>query len=599
MLRAPFECGVFALAVVYVALHLSPSSYALALGQLGEPETPLLGSPRAIRTDEWSVMTPLFEASVNNDFREVNETSFYRETLRSFIGLPLLNWGLVFKPLVWPFFVVPPALAYSFFWAACAALMLIGWSVLLRELGFGRTVAGFTSAILYFSPFVQAWSGPSPLLALFPWVLLAVVRIKSPRHIALTLSLLVPVWLLGMFYPPALPPLLFLALALCIAFRPEIFSLRRLSGVLVGTAVGLSITFAYFAPVFRAYADSVYPGHRWATGGDLPLWQVASQFLPATTTEHFTNLIAPNISEAATVTSWLAVLALCAVDVGEIRSRYGNDLELRQDLRRLAVLGLMWALITLWQLLPFPPLSFVLGFGLSPEARTLFASGTLLLIAAAYAVDRLPLRITPVRMAVFAAAVVVAWLAASLDLHENDLGFRDELFVLPLVAGIAAFALVARDPSVRTTRLAILLVALIPTMVWGIFNPLQSTRVMFRKPDTTLTRKLDTLAATRPDGAIAVFGPADAVLNGVGYRSVTHVVATPSPHLFRKYFPGMDEETFNEIFNRYTHVSLTMRAAPFIANPDVIRLPIRTMAKYAATKSPHGRLRAARHAWRS
>jgi hypothetical protein len=587
VVRAPFEASVFALAVIYVALHLSPSSYALALGQLGEAETPLFGSPRGIRTDEWSVMTPLFEASVNNDFREINETSFYRETLRSFIGLPLLNWGLVFKPLVWPFFVVPPALAYSFFWAACAALMLIGWSVLLRELGFGRTVAGFTSATLYFSPFVQAWSGPSPLLAFFPWVLLAVVRIHSPRGIALTLSLLVPVWLLGMFYLPALPPLLFLGLALCIAFRPEIFSLRRLAGVLAGTTVGLLITFAYLAPVFRAYADSVYPGHRWATGGDLPAWQVASQFLPSTTTEHFTNLIAPNISEAATVASWLAVLVLCTVDVGQIRRRYGNDRGLRQDLRRLAVLGLMWALITLWQVLPFPPVSYILGFGLSPEARTLFASGALLLFAAAYAVDRLPLRITPVRMVVFAAVVILAWLVASLDLQDtNELTVRDELLVVPLVAGIAAFARVAHGASVHATRVALLLVALIPTMVvWGLFNPLQTTRVMFRKPDTAVTRELDGLATTRSDGAIAVSGPVDAILNGVGYRSVTHVLATPSPHLFRRYFPGLDDRTFAEIFNRYAHISLTDEAEPRVVNPDGIRLPIRAMARYAATRS--------------
>ena len=73
--------------------------------------------------------TPIFEATVENDFRETNETSFYGETLRNFIGLPILNWGLVFKPVVWPFFVVSPALAYSFFWAAAAALMVIGWSV--------------------------------------------------------------------------------------------------------------------------------------------------------------------------------------------------------------------------------------------------------------------------------------------------------------------------------------------------------------------------------------------------------------------------------------------------------------------------------------
>jgi hypothetical protein len=432
---------------------------------------------------------------------------------------------------------------------------------------------------------VQAWSGPSPLLALFPWVLLAVVRIRSPRGVAVALSLLVPVWLLAMFYLPALPPLLYLALALCIAFRPEIFSPRRLAGVLAGTIVGLLITFAYFAPVFRAFSDSVYPGRRWTTGGDMPVWQVVSQFLPATTTEHFTNLIASNISEAATVASWLAVLALCIVDVGQIRRRHGNDPVLRKDLRRIAVLAVTWALITFWQLVPFPPLSYALGFGLSPEARTLFASGALILIASAYAVDRLPLRLTPLRMGIFTVVVVVAWLGASLDLHDN-LAFRDELLVLPLVAGVAAYALVARDASVQAIRVAVLLVALIPTMVvWGLFNPLQSTRVMFRKPDTAVTRKLDALAATRPDGAIAVLGPADAVLNGVGYRSVTHVLATPSPHLFRKYFPQMDEPEFNAIFNRYAHTSLTADAEPFVASADVIRLPIRTMARYAATEN--------------
>ena len=187
-------------------------------------------------------------------------------------------------------------------------------------------------------------------------------------------------------------------------------------------------------------------------------------------------------------------------------------------------------------------------------------------------------------MAVFAAVVVVAWLVASLDLHD-ELAFRDELLVLPLVAGIAAFAWVTRDASVRTTRVAILLVALIPMIIgWGLFNPLQSTRVMFRKPDTALTRELDALAETRSDGAIAVFGPPDAVLNGVGYRSVTHVIATPNPELFRRYFPGLDDETFNEIFNRYAHISLTDEAEPRVVNPDGIRLPVRTMARYAATR---------------
>jgi hypothetical protein len=131
--RAPFESCVLLLALVDVALSLSPSSYGLALGLLGEQVSALAGIPRRIRTEEWSVVTPLFQAVVNNDFRETNETSFYSETLRSFVGLPLLNWGLLFKPQVWAFFVLPPALAYSIYWASIAVLQLVGWSLALRE----------------------------------------------------------------------------------------------------------------------------------------------------------------------------------------------------------------------------------------------------------------------------------------------------------------------------------------------------------------------------------------------------------------------------------------------------------------------------------
>jgi hypothetical protein len=584
VVRAPFESAVFVVALGYVALHLSPSSYALALNLLGDDASPLLGSPRAIRTDEWSVMTPLFEATVANDFRETNETSFYGETLRSFIGLPIVNWGLVFKPVVWPFFVVSPALAYSFFWAAAAALMLIGWSVLLRSLGLSRTVSALASTILYFSPFVQAWSGPSLQLAIFPWLLVAFVRIRSPIRLGATLALLVPVWTLSIFYFPAAPPLLYLALVLCLALAPEALRPRRIAAALVGSGIGGAITLAYYAPVLDAYADSVYPGSRWFEGGELPGWQVLSQFLPGTTTEGYVHLLTDNICEVATVATWLPVLTLCAVDYRALRRDWTVG-TVRRDVRRIGVIVGGWGLITLWQLVPLAPLSYVLGWGWSPEGRTLFASGALLVVAAAYALDRLPLRLSVWRLTAFATIVVAAWLAARVDL-QPDAGVvvRDELLVLVIAIGLLPLALRRGGPSQNATRFALLLMALLPTaFAWGLFNPLQSTRVMFERPETDVTSRLDALSARRPDGAIAVDGIPDAILNGVGYRSVTHVIVTPSPETFRQYFPDLKEKRFNHIFNRFAHYGLTDRSEPYVASPDNVRLPIETMRRHAST----------------
>ena len=51
--------------IVYVSFKLTRSSYGNVLGQIGAPEYgPVLGVPRYIRSDEWSMTTPFFQATV-------------------------------------------------------------------------------------------------------------------------------------------------------------------------------------------------------------------------------------------------------------------------------------------------------------------------------------------------------------------------------------------------------------------------------------------------------------------------------------------------------------------------------------------------------
>ena len=108
--------GVVAISgALYVTLQLTPSSYGLLLTQIGAPEEgPFLGGAQFIRSDEWSITTPFFQAAVRNGFRRFNQTSFYGEDLRGQsinLALPLKDWGLIFKPQLWPFFLTSPAVA--------------------------------------------------------------------------------------------------------------------------------------------------------------------------------------------------------------------------------------------------------------------------------------------------------------------------------------------------------------------------------------------------------------------------------------------------------------------------------------------------------
>ena len=319
---------IVAIGLGYVALRLSPSSYGLGLFQLGAYTPPLVGSPRAIRYDEWAVLTPQFQAAVNNDFNVINNTSFYRETLLGTSGLPLRNWGLIFKPQVWAFFIVSPAFAYSIYWAIQFVAFLCGWSMLLRRLGFRATTAAIASVVLFLSPFVQLGASRFGFqLALFPWVVWLVVALRSDVRLAVTLALLVPVWFMGQFYVPGIPPLILLGVALVLAFQPSILTVRRCAAVVLGGAVGVAITLAYFDPVFRAFSDSVYPGSRWTLGGALPIWQSISQLIPGTTSEGFEHVVGANICAIAVVSSWFPLAAICMVTL-----EGGGQVSPRRDL---------------------------------------------------------------------------------------------------------------------------------------------------------------------------------------------------------------------------------------------------------------------------
>ncbi len=299
-----------------------------------------------------------------------------------------------------------------------AALMLAGWSLLLRRFGFTRTVAALLAMLLFFSPFVQAWwTIFDSQLAFFPWVALAVVSIKSNVRASVALAMLIPIWWMSFLYVPGLPPLFYLGFVLCCAFCFKSFTWRRLAALAAGGALGTGVAFLYFRPILGAYAHSVFPGQRWIVGGGLPGWIAASQLLPGTTTEFHASLIGLNICEVSTVATWLPVLALCIMDVGGIRRGAATNPEMRQDLKRIGFLLLALAAVTLWQLTSWlRPMSYVAGFGLSPEDRTLFASGALLVIAAGYAVDRLPICVSVWRLGLFAAVVLAGWVLASFDL---------------------------------------------------------------------------------------------------------------------------------------------------------------------------------------
>src|SRR5258706_11390096 len=116
---------------IYIGNTWSPSSYAYALRQFEAADDGLvLGRNRLIRSDEWAALTPLTQATVNNGLQRFNHTSYYQEDLRSLYALPVLDWGLLFRPTLWLYPLVNAAYAFSFHHLLVTLLFVAGHLVL-------------------------------------------------------------------------------------------------------------------------------------------------------------------------------------------------------------------------------------------------------------------------------------------------------------------------------------------------------------------------------------------------------------------------------------------------------------------------------------
>lgn len=570
--------------LVYTAFAWTPSSYGVALSGIGAPgEGLVFGEPQPIRSDEWAVWTPFVQIAVGNGFERFNALSPYAEDLRNFNALPLLDWGLAFKPQFWPFFAIDPAWAFSFSHSVFIVLFLIGYYRLFVTFGFTQGWSAAAASLMFFTSYAQFWwTTTGPLLAIFPWLLLAAqARLPWLLHAAL-MAYLTAFWLLSHLYPPVIIPLAFAGGALLLAFRPEVLRPRTLLPCLAGVAAGVGLTWLYLHEPIRLMAATVYPGSRSLAGGGVPLPLYFAQFFPfLVSTDDYKDLLNLNICEVATGGSYLLLLVMIFLDYGRLATVLRDGGPARRDLlRQLALPFTAFALMSVWMLVPVPnSWGRFLLWDKVPGNRMVFAAGLLLLTVSLTLLRAGTVRLSWGRFAVATLVVGLAWgmangglagLAARLSNNLID------LVILPPLAAVVWLGVrgVLAGPQVG---LALLLCALAANVVgFGGFNPIQSAWPIFHRPATPVMAAFDESAANHPDGWLLRGGMLPgALMQGLGYRSLQHVQIVPALGFFRPYFPEMDDTAFNQLFNRYAHVQI-VPGLPAAGSPqaDVIQLPM-------------------------
>lgn len=569
-----------AFCILYVAFALTPSSYALAFERMGlEPLQPLLGSARSIRSDEWMVYTPYVQIAVANDFGQMNAHSPYRESLRTFQALPLLDWGLLFKPYHWAFFILPPANAYSFFFVFMAVAFLSGWTTFLRQLRLPPLPALLIASILFFSPFVQVWwSSNAGAFALAPWCAVAWLGIGNRWLRILASAYALSAWLVAATYPPfTIGSLLTMGL-LVLAFRRETLSLPRLLDAVAAGLLSLAVFFGYFHEIIQIARDTVYPGQRVSAGGGVSQVSLLGHVFPNLMTYKFVPLpsfTTSNECEIAVLGSLLPLFTLVLIDGSRFRCW------VRNNRRALSILVAGLLLVACWMFLPVPALIGKLtGLSLVPPIRALLAFGLLLNIACAIILIQCGALLQRGRLLLLAGLLAIGSLAKYPLGNDGFHHLYSAYDIVPYLC-LAALAVAASRPqwSKNAPTLVLAAAALTNLLGNGLFNPVQPAGPIFSiDRQAVLQAQQARGARINADGVLVATGSLGGLLPGAGIPAVNHVLYLPQMGYFRRHFPTMPERDFNFIFNRYHHVSVNPSSdIPRLLQADLVEVPAKVM----------------------
>jgi len=470
--------GVFTVAS---ALQLHGSSLSAMDIVYGLGHRPLIGRPKAIRSDEWSIHTPailhqLYRAEPLSPYR-----SSYGPGMASLLGsIPIAHPTTLLRPQFWSFFLLPPEYAFAVYWQFKTLLLLGGVFALMHLLTGAVGVSAAMALAFWLSPYIQwGFSWPTLLpemlglaclttallcrlvVARKSWVIYGAAVLAGACAVNFTLSA----------YPPQQVPIAWVCVAVVLGWTignwrvitDTAFLAHRAAGIAVFALVvtgGLLLFWIDARDAIAVAAATFYPGQRRVGGGSLPALFLLSHFLDFWKAEQSIPPVLNNICEASGFL-WLAPLTLLMGGPGA------------RDGRRAVYFALLGVFVVLasWIVLPIPePVGRVFALNLVPSHRAIPGLGLAnMLLLTVFLARHCPLPVTRGRMwAIGAGSFFVLFVIL---LHVNQaLGHMVRMDQVVVAALYAATLIVCLDAGwVRAFTVSLLVPLLLAD---GLVNPI-------------------------------------------------------------------------------------------------------------------------------
>lgn len=605
-----FPVVVLALLVVATALAVNGSSSGALFKYLyGTDPDPrlLLGTPRAVRSDEWLVTTPVLLSQAAQGFPRINDALATGVDVSLVYDVPYADWSVLLRPQHWGFAVLPLDHAFTLRWWLPTAVLLLALYALSLQLLPGRRLLACALALgVVLAPYTQwwfsaavpplAWSAGS--LAAFVWLLAATTRRQVVlRSAAFAYSLAA----LGVLvYPPYVVPCTLVVAAWGVGHLLLVtpsWPRRRLLPVLAGAgaagtlAASLCLAFVLSRrDVVVALQDTDYPGDRTQPSGGFPAERLLYGHLTPNLQRPEANLPGPlealggNQSEASAFVLLGLLAVVLPVWLVVRAARHG----LRVNPVLVALLGVAGLFLAHLLVPAASPLSRLLLLHLVTHERLHLGLGlvsTLLVLAAAWELERQGAHPQLLPAASWGLAVLVLLVTIGIRLQAQAPVAAGGLPVVVLCSVVVA-CLVALLVSGRVTAAAVGLAGFCAVAVVGV-NPLY--RGVFDVRDTPVGTAIAEAQRREPDGAWVSTGGLvhNALVVGAGVPTFSGAFAYPVPGAWDELDP---EGSARAVYNRYAHLVFAEgQAGPALQNPqpDIVGIRFDACDAFAQRRIAH------------
>jgi hypothetical protein len=260
-----------------------------------EAETVVAGTPRWIRLDEWMIATPAVIGQYNAGMPLSNPADG-AGNVPVVYGFPVKDVSSILRPAQWSYFIFDVERAFAFSWNFSIFFFLISSFLvfmLLTRNNFWVSVAG--SFFIFLSSAVQWWSYliASEMIYLNGILISFIYLLYSKKISSLIVSGVILLFSVsGIFfnlYPPFQIPLIYLYGLILVGFivkQKQFITLKEnllakvlvLGGVLIVFAISAYHYYSIAKDTYSLVLNTVYPGRRFSTGGDLIKGKFFSEF---------------------------------------------------------------------------------------------------------------------------------------------------------------------------------------------------------------------------------------------------------------------------------------------------------------------------------